>query len=459
MPALEKRAEGEEAMLKLIRNVAAGAVLLSTPAAAQSLPNAQAQENLAYAIGVQAYVYGYPMMDLWRTFWEETLDPERGHDIGLKEFNFSRGLVTPADDWVVTPNNDTLYNRAYFDLTAEPIVLTIPPMDRRFWFPLGDMFHNLDASVSWDTVGFKGGDFALVGPGWSGALPEGVARVEVETPMIWTVGRYSVSGSDDVAAANALQDKTLLRPLSAFAGTPPPDQPASYPMLTRDDLGDPRAFFTTLNEMLRRNPPPARDTAILPYFREIGLHPDQHFDWDALPEPVRAGLTRATKDGLAIVDARTTSFADVQNGWVEAIIDADMSQAPVDHAAMARLGLLYSQKEVSTYHVGGVDADGKPLNGANTYRLHLAPVPPVDAFWSVTMHDGQTKLLVDNPIDRYSLGDRTKRTVYADADRSEIVITISHGEPRDDTAGLTGCPHRTVHFTWFCGSIHRRRRS
>lgn len=427
-------------MRSLVCSAAMGAILLSTPLAAQEMQETVTQEDLVYAIGLEAYIHGYPMMDLWRTFWEGTLDPERGHDVGLNAFNFSRALVTPTDDWVVTPNNDTLYNRAYLDLTAEPVVLTIPPMDRKFWFPLGDMFHNLNASISWDTVGFGGGDFALVGPDWSGALPDGVTRVDVATPMIWTVGRYSVSGPDDVAAANALQDKTLLRSLSEFTGDTAPAQPASYPVFTRDDLDDPEKFFTVFNEMLRRNPPPRGDDGLLAFFREIRLHPEQRFDWDALPEPVKAGLTRAAKDGLAIIDERTTSFAETQNGWIEAILEADMSDDPVNHAAAARIGLLYSQKEVSTYHIGAVDADGQPLDGSNVYRIRFSPVPPVDAFWSVTMYDNETKLLVDNPIGRYSIGDRTGGLIYADDGQTELVVTLSHEEPEDETARANWLP-------------------
>lgn len=175
----------------------------------------KAQEELAYTIGVQAYVYGYPTMDLYRTFYEGTLDPMRGHDRTLNEFNFSRQLVTADDDWVVTPNNDTLYNRAFLDLREEPIILQIPEMGKRpYWFPIGDMYHNLNASLSWDSVGPQGGAFALVPPSWQGVLPEGVRRVDVRTPMIWFIGRYYVAGPDDVPAVTALQDKTRLIPLS-----------------------------------------------------------------------------------------------------------------------------------------------------------------------------------------------------------------------------------------------------
>jgi hypothetical protein len=195
-----------------------------------------------------------------------------------------------------------------------------------------------------------------------------------------------------------------------------------------------------MNEMLRRNPPPQRDATLLALFREIGLHPEQIFDWDTLPAPVQTGLARAAAKGLAIVEARMTDFAELRNGWVEAIIDADMSGAPIDHAAMARLGLLYSQKEVSSYHVAAVDGQGAALNGANTYEIHFSPVPPVDAFWSVTMYDGTTKLLVDNPIDRYSVGDRTEGLVYSSAAASDITITVSNSEPEDATARANWLP-------------------
>ena len=132
----------------------------------------EAKEKLAYSIGVQAYIYGQPLMDTYRTFWENTLDPNRGHDRTVNELNFVRKLVTPSDTWVVSPNNDTMYLRGFLDLTDEPVVLHIPDMgERKFWFPLSNIYHNLYGHLSWDTIGFRGGDYALTAPGWSGLLP------------------------------------------------------------------------------------------------------------------------------------------------------------------------------------------------------------------------------------------------------------------------------------------------
>ena len=396
---------------------------------------ATAQENLAYTVGVQAYIYGQPIMDLYRTFWEGTLDPKRGHDRTLNEFNFVRKLVTPKDTWVVSPNNDTLYARGFLDLTDEPIVLHIPEMgDRKYWFPLGDMYHNLYHHLSWDTVGTKGGDFALTAPGWQGVLPAGLGRVEMTTPMMWTLGRITVADEKDVPAVNALQDKTFLVPLSKWTKgmTEAPRaqvNPSDYPKMTEADMSDAETFFTVMNEMLRRNPPVGTADYLIGWFNEIGISPDQQFDWSKLDKATQDGLTRATADALALIAVQEKSFAALINGWIPAVMPGDQSGMPVYHAAVTKLGLLYSQKEVSTYHVGYVDGDGKPMTGASSYTLKLAPPPPVEAFWSLTMYDAKTKLLVKNSANRYSIGDRTPGIKF-EKDGS-IAISISAEKPAD----------------------------
>ena len=405
---------------------------------------AVAQENLAYAIGVQAYLFGQPIMDLYRTFWEGTLDPKRGHDRTLNEFNLVRKLVTAKDTWVVTPNSDTLYARGFLDLTDEPIVLHIPDMgDRSYWFPLGDMYHNLYQSLDWQTIGSKGGDFALTAPGWQGLLPDGVRRIEMTTPMMWTLGRITVDGEKDVPAVNALQDKTFLVPLSQWKKgmTQVPRakiDPSHYPKMTNADMPDAEKFFTTMNEMLRRNPPVGDADYLLGWLREINLAPDQQFVWNDLDAATQKGLTRAAEDALVIIEGREKTFAPLVNGWVPAIMPGDQSSMPLYHAATTKLGLLYSQKEVSTYHVGFMDGDSKPLNGTNTYTLKLAPPPPVAAFWSLTMYNAKTKLFVDNKSNRYSIGDRTAGT-KTEKDGS-LTITMSSAEPSDGNAKANWLP-------------------
>lgn len=174
-------------------------------------------EDPAYAIGVQTYLSFLPMMDLYRTLWETSFDPERGHDRTVNEYFVFDRLITSKDDWVISPNNDTIYLRAFLDLRAEPILLVIPPMgDRQYWVPVSDMHHDFDANLSWDTVGPRGGAFALCPPGWQGVLPEGVQRIDMGTPIIWTLPRIAVDGDPDLPAAIALQKQFRLVPLSQW---------------------------------------------------------------------------------------------------------------------------------------------------------------------------------------------------------------------------------------------------
>ncbi len=392
-------------------------------------------EELAYSIGIQAYIYGYPMMDLYRTLYETSLDPKRGHDRTINEFFFFRRLVTHEDDWVVTPNEDTIYHRAFLDLRLEPIVLVIPEMgERHYWFPIGDMHHNFDGHLSWDTVGSRGGAFALCPPGWQGVLPDGVERVDVSTPIIWMIGRYAVDGVADIPAATALQDQTHLILLSKWGKgkTPQPEINVSdYPVFTRNDLTDATKYFTTLNELLRMTPRNLHpvDIATFGWFREINLHPSQQFDMKSLSPESQRGLERAAAEGHRIISERQKRFVPIVNNWQLARLDPDMSDEFLISAGAAMLGLLFNPKEVSTYDVTFFDGNGQVLDGTNSYTLHLDPPPPVNAFWSLSMYSGETRLFVQSPINRYSIGNRTEGLIYGED--GSLSITMQHEEPTD----------------------------
>jgi len=190
-------------------------LFLAGPGSATAVEPAQ-DEALAYAVGVQTYINGFPTMDLYRTLWETSFDPKRGHDRTLNEFFVFDRLITSKDDWVVTANEDTIYLRAFIDLRKEPMILVIPPTGRQYWIPVSDLRHDFDANLSWDTVGARGGAFALCPPGWQGVLPEGVKRIDMSTPIIWMLPRFAVDGAADLPQAVALQKQVRLIPLSQW---------------------------------------------------------------------------------------------------------------------------------------------------------------------------------------------------------------------------------------------------
>jgi hypothetical protein len=435
-----KSTERLSAVFSLRNKLVAAALVTLTVSTTAPISPVQAEESaqdeaLAYAIGVQTYISHFPLMDLYRTLWETSFDPDRGHDRTLNEFFFFDRLITSEDDWVITPNNDTIYHRAFLDLRAEPIILEIPPMgDRQYWFPVSDMHHDFDAAPSWDTVGSQGGAFAFVAPGWQGVLPEGVQRIDVGTPIIWTLGRYAVSGDEDLPAAVALQQQTRLVPLSQWGAaevTRPQPDPADFPRFTRDELTDARAYFTTLNAVLRLSPRIGNpmDAAMAGWLREINMDPATGFDWDALSPAAQRGLERATTDAHRIITERMPRAVPIVNNWQLARLDKRISGDPVIAAAAAMLGLLWNPQEVSTYDIAFFDGAGAPLDGRNRYVLSYSPQPPVDGFWSVTMYSAENQLFVPNAIDRYSFGDRTPGIVYG-ADGA-IDIFLQAEEPTD----------------------------
>lgn len=391
-------------------------------------------EALAHAAGVQAYIYGFPMMDLYRTLWETSFDPQRGHDRTLNEFfDFDR-LITAKDTWVVTPNEDTIYSRAFFDVRREPLILVIPPTTRQFWMPIGDMRHDFDANLSWDTIGVRGGAFALCAPGWQGLLPAGVQRIDMSTPVGWMLLRFAVNGAADLPAAVALQKQVRLVPLSrwgaAQATRPAPDA-SSFPRFTRNELTDAKAYYTTLNTLLRLTPRlghPA-DEAIAGWLRELGMDATTRFDWDKLSPQTRRGLERAAKDAHKMIAERMPRAVPIVNNWQAVRLDKHMSGEPMIAASAAMLGLLWNPKEVSTYDVAFVDGGGAPLDGRNRYVVRFAPQPPVNAFWSLSMYSAETQTFVPNALDRFSVGDRTPGTVAGKDGTVEIFVQAD--EPTD----------------------------
>jgi hypothetical protein len=393
----------------------------------------KARENLAYSIGVQAYIYGFATVELYRTFYQQAVDPKRGHSVGVNEFNHIRKLTTPKDTWVVSPNNDTLYSRAWLDLSTEPVILHIPAIQDRFYvFPIGDFYHDTVASLGWWNIGQKGGDFALVPSGWQGVLPAAVGRVDVSTPMCWVLARTLTSGEpEDVAFVNSLQDQYSLTPLSKWkkAGTPNQKDGKEYPIWNEED---PLNFYVVLNEMLRRNPPRLEDEGLVATFKEIGLHPSQWFSSGSVDEAVRRGLLRAIPDAQAIIADKGRSMAEIVNGWLFLPGPKAFGTDYLFRAALESVALLHGESEMQVGYIGNVDGQGKPLDGNKNYEIRFDVPPPVFGFWSLTLYDGKSKLFVDNPIDRYAIGDRTDGITYGED--GSLTISLRHRKPDGDAS-------------------------
>jgi hypothetical protein len=391
-------------------------------------------EDLAYAIGVQTYISGFPVMDLYRTLWETSFDPERGHDRTLNEYFVFERLITSEDDWVITPNNDTIYLRAFLDLRAEPIILVIPPMgDRQYWVPVSDMWHDFDANLSWDTIGARR-RLRLVPARMAGRFARGRAA-----------GRHGHADHLDAAphrggrrrgpaggggAAEAVPARPL-EPVGSGQGHPAASRRGRFPALhpprahqRQGLLHDPQQGAPAL--AAPRQPDGRGDGGLA---ARVGMDPATGFDWDSSRPQAQRGLERAAADAHRIIAQRMPRLVPIVNNWQVVRLDKRLSGDPVFAAAAAMLGLLWNPAEISTYDVAFFDGAGAPLDGSNRYVLHFDPPPPVDGFWSVTMYSADNQLFVPNKIDRYSFGDRTKGTVYGEDGSLEIFL--QHEEPTD----------------------------
>jgi hypothetical protein len=261
-----------------------------------------------------------------------------------------------------------------------------------------------------------------------------VKRIDVGTPIIWMLPRFAVNGAADVPRAAALQKQVRLVPLSQWGTAEvarPKPNPADFPRFTRAELTNAKAYFTTLNTLLRLSPRTGHpmDAAMEGWLREIGMDPAAKFDWEKLSPQTQRGLERATADAHRIIAERMPRVMPTVNNWQIVRLDRRMSGDPMIAAAGAMLGLLWNPVEVNGYDVAFLDGKGVPLDGNKRYVLRFDRPPPVDAFWSVTMYSAETQIFVPNPIDRYSFGDRTKDAVYGED--GSIEIFLQQEEPTD----------------------------
>jgi len=370
----------------------------------------------------QAFIYGYPMVEGVGGITDLA---EGGGRFPVSapwnSFAYARELFGPEVKFV-SPNNDTLYTLAPLDLSAGPLVLHVPDTAGRYYvLQFVDAWTNNHSYIGRRATGTDEASYLVAPPGWSGDTPEGIKDViAAPTTLGAIVGRVQVSGEADVTAAHAAQDGFTLSPFGetgAASGPPEPDARVA------DDL----KFWEQFRVFLAASPPPDADAPFLAVCEQLGLTaPESPF---VDPDPSLAeALTAGAKLGMAEVEKAIKAGATPINGWTSAMhtfdynadhlgigtIDApewkiiDRKTAYMTRAAACRAGLFGNHGYEANYAFVYTDAHDEPLSGENAYELTLSEVPPVDAFWSLTMYDMPDYYLVANDIGRYSIGSATE---------------------------------------------------
>lgn len=384
-----------------------------------------------------AYVYTFPLVLMDATETSATNTEESATEKApVNQFIHSVALADAQFKTVVTPNVDTIYSQVWYDLSEEPMVYELPETDRFCKVQVLDGWTNTAAVLD------KAGAYAITLSTWEGELPEGVTRIDVPTSMAWSITRIILSGEEDLPNVYAIQEKMKLMPLSDYISGDTYEPPRGSYSEENDYIPvdkvlsmDPITFFNKANELMVKNSPAAADKEMLEKIAVVNIGPGMEFDISVLTGDVAENWkTMLTEIQLKLIK-EGQKFSKKLGQWDyfgEPIGDFNTEYAYRALVALAGLGA--NTVEVALYPKIEQDADGNTLTGEKSYILHFESYPQVleGGFWSVTAY-GDDDFLIDNPIDRYCINDRSG--LLANDDGSVDVI-LSKDAPEDTTNWL-----------------------
>lgn len=396
----------------------------------------------ARAIAKDAYVYGFPMVDDYRVMYSYFVnrdDPEYKGD--WNQIHNTARVYTPADTTIQTPNSDTPYSAVGADLRAEPLILTVPPVEQDRYYSLQfiDLYtYNVDY-VGSRTTGNGGGRYLLAGPSWKGEKPEGVDRViRSDTDLALVLYRTQLLGPSDLDQVKKIQDGYQVTTLSAYLNQPPPPPAPAIdfvPPLSRDQERTSPQFFDILNFVMRFAPTLAGEQDLRARFATIGIGPDGAFEADKLAPEMRTAIEGGMADAWGELDALTKDQIDTGKvGSAQFFGTADdLKGNYLYRMAGAVLGIYGNTAAEAIYPTTALDSAGQALTGADRYTYHFASgqLPPVNAFWSLTMYELPQSLLVANPMNRYLINSPMESSLIKDPDGG-ITLYLQNQSPGAD---------------------------
>ncbi|GAA5613156.1 hypothetical protein Spla01_04324 [Streptomyces platensis] len=385
------------------------------------------------ALAAEAYVFAYPLVTMELT--RRQMTTPGSSVLGSAPLNsFAHMPFTPdaSFEGVVSPNVDTLYSMAWLDLSAGPVRLSVAATPGRYFLlPLYDAWTNVFACPGTRTTGSGAREFALVGPGWQGELPEGMERIDAPTSLTAIVGRTQVNGVRDHPAVHAVQAGYRLTPLTdapvSTAAGPGPVDLVTAPVDQAAAL-DAATFFAMTAHLMADNPAKPEDAPVVERIALLGVVPGRPYDWDALSPEAQRAIAEGAAEGLARVrSAGRTPRAEVVDGWMTPYDIGSYGTDYLQRAAITAVGLGANLPQDAVYSLCRADAGQQPLHGSNRYQLRFEAgnLPPVNAFWSLTMYNDR-QFFVDNAINRYAIGDRDALEFGSDG---SLTLLIQHASP------------------------------
>lgn len=404
--------------------------------ARQQLSASDAQE-----IAREAYIYAYPLVIMKTTKDVSTnVVQPLGLTAPVNQLAHSRAFPDPNLTVVVRPNADTLYTSLSFDVAKEPLIVDIPDSAGRYYLmPWLDAWTDVFASSGTRTTGNGAQKFAITGPNWHGKLPDGVSEYRSPTANGLLIGRVQTNGPADYEAVHGFQNAIRAYPLSAEGTSyvPPKGivnaaQDKTPPVDQVDKMSAP-AYFELFSQLMKDNPPHANDYPILDRMKMIGIEPGKNFSYAAAPQFVQDALKAAPEPALEQIKGAFRKSGTLANGWRTNMTTIGTYGADYLHrAGVAYAGLGANVIEDAIYPTAFTDSEGKALLSDQRYvlRFNKDQIPPVRAFWSLTMYDDR-QLFTENPIGRYAIGDRDKLQFGPDGSLEIYIQRESPGKDKE----------------------------
>lgn len=419
--------------MKLARRILISGLLTCTIAAAAwitALPalatvSTSIPEENAHAIGLGAYLYFYPLitMDLTRKQFTNVKPGQMFGKVPMNMF-FNVPIYPPAGfNVVVRTNFDTLYSIAWLDLTKEPMIVSTPDTNGRYYIlQMLDMWTDTFAAPGWRTTGTEANDFLVIPPGWRPdlrgkeqeefKLPKNIQRIDSPTPYVWIIGRTRTDGPPDYEAVHRIQAGFKITPISLWGKAPelvtvkidPTVDMTTTPKIQVDAMSADK-FFAYAPELLKLHPPHITDQPIIAMIKRIGIERGKSFDLNKADPMVKKALGTVPKEAQELMRSeKLLAFATVVNGW---LLNTDIGiygNSYLRRAIVTQQGLGALSPEDAIYLSTSVDETLKPLAGANNYTIHFdkGATPPVDEFWSITLYDPKG-YQVANALNRFAL--------------------------------------------------------
>jgi hypothetical protein len=445
----------------LLRSAALAAITAST---AKSVPvHAQTSADRpgffkAKDIAEAGFIYGLPIVMNYGVMYEYAVDRNSGQfKAPFNQIKNEPNVFTYKDTAIVTPNSDTPYSFVWMDLRAEPIVLSVPAVDPKRYYSVmlcdGNTYNY--GYIGSRATGSEAGDYMVVGPDWKGTTPPGIKKVFRSSTQFSLAGyRTQLFSADDLDGVKKVQAGYKAQTLSDYLKQPTTTAAATaidFPKINTELAKT--NFFEFLDFALQFAPPQENEKEIRAQLASIGVGPSKTFNFKDLPLEQKVEVGLGMKEGEKKIAEYLANVAGKEiNGWRVSSLFGDSAFYNGDwlkRAAGAKGGIYGNDAVEAMYPARRTDSDGQTLDGSkNNYTLTFpaGQLPPVNAFWSVTMYDGKSQLLIENPINRYLINSPMLPTMKTDADGSLTLYIQNKSPGADKESNWLPAPNDTIYL-------------